>query len=94
MASFTPGPWYTRHGQISSLESEHGCTIASCNRTSRGINDEEVDANAKLISSAPDLLAACERVLRAIDWSVSEDRMSSQEQADLLRSAIAAATGN
>ena len=54
----TPGPWYTRHGQVSSENSAHGCTIANCNRTAKGIPDAEVEANARLIASAPDLLAA------------------------------------
>ena len=51
----TPGPWYTRHGQISSETSPHGCTIANCNKTSRGISDAEVNANAALIAAAPTL---------------------------------------
>ena len=58
-AKHTSGPWYTRHGQISSLTSAHGCTIANCNTTANGISDTEVAANAALIAAAPDLLQAC-----------------------------------
>ena len=50
-------------------------------------------ANARLIASAPDLLAACERVLLAMEWSETSDRMSEPEQADVLRAAISRATG-
>ena len=60
----TPGPWYTRHGQVSSENSAHGCTIANCNRTAKGIPDAEVEANARLIAFAPDLLAALARSAR------------------------------
>jgi len=59
----TPGPWYTRHGQISSETSTHGCTIADCNATANGISDKEVEANARLIAAAPDLLAALEECI-------------------------------
>jgi hypothetical protein len=54
----TPGPWYTGHGQIISLASPHGCTIASCNATSEGIGDAEAEANAALIAAAPEMLEA------------------------------------
>ena len=64
----TPGPWYTRHGQVSSENSAHGCTIANCNRTAKGIPDAEVEANARLIASAPDLLAALRGIINQDDW--------------------------
>ena len=54
----TPGPWHTRHGQISSETSTHGCTIANCNATAIGISDEEVEANAALIAAAPEMAEA------------------------------------
>ena len=66
-ARHTPGPWYTRHGQISSETSPHGCTIANCNATAKGISDEEVEANARLIAAAPELLQACCELVSAYD---------------------------
>jgi hypothetical protein len=63
----TPGPWYTRHGQISSEHSSHGCTIANCNATSKGIGDEEVEANAILIAAAPEMLACLELAIEEVE---------------------------
>jgi hypothetical protein len=75
----TPGPWYARHGQISSETSAHGCTIANCNSTARGISDSEVEANAALIASAPYLLDGADMLLLADGF---------------IRAAIARATGD
>ena len=74
-AQHTPGTWYTRHGQISSMESTHGCTIANCNRTSRGISDEEAEANATLISAAPDLLEALSVAILRVELANAEGDM-------------------
>jgi len=63
----TPGPWYTRHGQISSLTSPHGCTIANCNATSKGIGEDETEANAALIAAAPDMLEALKATARSLE---------------------------
>ena len=40
-----------------------------------------------------DLLAACKRIMGAIEWAATSDRMPSGEQADVLRAAIAKAEG-
>lgn len=52
--------------------------------------------NANLVADAPLLLAenkrlraACERVLRAIEWHITGERMTGPEQADALRAALA-----
>lgn len=45
------------------------------------------------LAAAPDLLAACERVLRSIEWETTEDRLRGYEQCDLLRAAIDKAKG-
>lgn len=41
------------------------------------------------IPDALPLIAACERVLRAIEWGYTEDRMTQEDQADTLRAALA-----
>ena len=58
-------------------------------RESRVLRDEHNDA----INTLEELLAACERVLRSIEWSYSEDCMKSEEQAALLKDAINQAKG-
>ena len=93
-AQHTPGPWYERHGQISSGNSTHGCTIANCNATARGIPTGEVEANATLIAAAPDLLAALEQCLPILD----AHRRAALGEGDLTartaRAAIAKAGGD
>lgn len=61
------------------------------------IPDEEARANAELIvravNSHDELVKACSRVLRSLEWSYTEDRLTSEEQAKILRDAIAQAGG-
>lgn len=54
---------------------------------------EEME-NALLMGSAPDLLAACKRVLRAIEWSTASDRLSNDAVAAILKNAIDKATAS
>lgn len=86
--TYTPGPWYAQHNQISSLTSSHGCTITNCNATSRGISDVEVEANARLISAAPEMLAALQACTLA-NWNRLDDISNAIK---LARAAIAKAT--
>ena len=59
--SHTPGPWRVDRYDIMSPD---GHMIA----TTRGILElSHEEANARLIASAPDLLAACEAMLKAWD---------------------------
>jgi hypothetical protein len=46
-----------------------------------------------LIAAAPDLLAACRRILRALEWSYTSDRMAHEERVEMLREVIAKAGG-
>jgi len=75
-AQHTPGPWRVTHGLEGDLyvASKHGgyVPIRTPFRTgafTRGGTDRsahtdaELDANARLIASAPDLLAACQAAL-------------------------------
>lgn len=43
-----------------------------------------------LFEAAPMLRDACARVLRAIEWATTEDRLTAEEQASVLRDALAA----
>lgn len=49
-------------------------------------------AKTKLEAAAPDLLAACERALLAIEWTQTAERMEPEDMADMLREAIEKAT--
>jgi len=62
----------------------------------RGIDGHDMqsaEADARLIAAAPDLLEACERVLRSIDWATTEDRLTAVQEGQVLRNAIAKAKG-
>ena len=54
---------------------------------------EDVVKLADAISALPELLEACKRVLRSIDWATTEDRLSAIQEAQVLRDAIAKAEG-
>ena len=60
---FTEGEWFvSNYNQIVAMSSQ--CKIT--NRVG-GCNSEEAKANAKLISAAPDMLAALEYLIEAIN---------------------------
>lgn len=89
---FTPGPWevFKRPlGQRHGIESKQ-CSIvtwgAECDDAGvGGDSQEETDANAQLISAAPDLLEACENFVYG--------RKEARECEAEMRAAIAKATG-
>lgn len=53
----------------------------------------DIESGKQLLHAAPDLLRACERLLRAEYWSCGTDRMDREERAALLTAAIAKAKG-
>ena len=59
--------------------------IADTQCIAEGIRDRDT---AKLMAAAPDLLAACERVLASIKWGYTEQRLTEDEQAAILQAAI------
>lgn len=68
-AKHTPGKWYCEGGQILApsdrVETRGPIRIAGVSVSRKG--SAERDANARLLAAAPDLLAACEAVVRAWD---------------------------
>jgi hypothetical protein len=64
MSKHTPGPWevgyHDKHGQRTVL-SQH-IEICTCWHHSVGAIEKEMEANARLIAAAPDLLAALELI--------------------------------
>lgn len=57
---FTPGPWRRRFKNIGHVTAENGAVIAKCERLTSLCN---VQANAYLISAAPDMYAALEGMI-------------------------------
>lgn len=58
---FTKGPWRPGFKNIGHVTAENGAVIAKCERLTSLVN---LQANARLIAAAPDLLAALELVIR------------------------------
>jgi len=96
----TPGPWVTSdtkfaNGIRTEVEPAYECgPICSCIRTvnPRKVRTwDEVDANAKLIAAAPELLDACKAALAKEQEGAF--RVTADELGDILRAAIHKAEG-
>ena len=100
----TPGPWYvaeehpSRNGITTPDSFRHLCVSTprgdiTCFQ-GYGRGDIECEANARLITAAPDLLAACQAVL---DWARTPGNHGGNpymmQHVSLAREAVAAATG-
>ena len=97
----TPGPWDTEpKGSRHFVDGADGLTVAYLDRA--GVRERaEIEANALLIASAPELLAELERTeasltailcSRVID-STTSTWLELRRNRDAIRSAIARATG-
>ena len=88
----TPGPWDVEpKGSRHFVDGADGLTVAYIDRA--GVRERaEIEANALLIASAPDLLAACMSALRALEDNLQPGPMDADAKAGL-RAAIARATG-
>jgi hypothetical protein len=69
MSKHTPGPWevgyHDKHGQRTVL-SQH-IEICTCWHHSVGAIEKEMEANARLIAAAPDLLAALKKATHELN---------------------------
>jgi hypothetical protein len=106
MTTHTPGPWLiTPNGTVYALDETGSCNRFSVQvqggfeRSRRGADlptmPAELDANARLIAAAPDLLAACEAFVR-YDSDTDDDvhmMLNYAEALRLTKAAIARATG-
>ena len=98
----TPGPWCIGDSnlpvsQFAVMQSEPTGKHSTILRMAIGEPKHgEVMANARLIAAAPDLLAACKRLLVEVEWeALRADIVTDEARADiaLAKEAIAKATG-
>ncbi len=95
MSEHTPGPWEVYHNGYEDTWSVEGDGDIVCDlwRLSESTHrrhphfDDNCEANARLISASPDLLAACEAALEEYSFIYNEEVRS------LLTAAIAKAKG-
>ena len=86
MSKHTAGPW---HRNVSSISAKmpNGTTVIIC-RCTPEVGLPERDANARLIMAAPDLLAACKRIIRAAQLSLAGLTKEEQPYAEITDSDI------
>lgn len=92
-ATHTPGPWEADDNEIHAYSAgRHIATAASqSNPSDGGCGDRETAANVRLMAAAPDLLVACQRMVRAHDENWKTHNMDFPPIDDA-RAAIAKAT--
>lgn len=93
MSNHTPGPWYQLYGDHGRREISNSVTAhwASNEHYIGSVNAE----NAALVAAAPELLEACQRVLRVINpGDLPGPVYLSLEEKDLLRCAVEKAEGS
>lgn len=88
-AKHTPGPW-TRNRAINTVDMGRYSVICPFGADSKK-HVSEIEANMRIISAAPDLLAALEAIIKMIGPYAGQGRMDAEIAA--ARSAIAKAKG-
>lgn len=86
MSKRTPGPWHVEFTRFSDVKAENGAIVAKCNKLTGLVN---LQANARLIAAAPDLLEALRAAVRQND----NDMLMTGEELRACRAAIAKAEG-
>ena len=88
----TPGPWKTSYTNLSVVIAENGAVVARASKLNGLVN---LQANARLIAAAPELLEALESIASMYDYEASCGDLASRlyEATCLARAAIAKATG-
>lgn len=67
MTTHTKGPWTIKESTSSAMVSVYAGGFSVACTGSAKAEDDNARANARLISAAPDLLAACEAVISELD---------------------------
>lgn len=78
----TPGPWKVNYTKFSEVRAENGAVIAECKKLTNLVN---LQANARLVAAAPDLLAALDRLTQ----QCARLRMPGQPKSDAEKNAEA-----
>ena len=83
----TPGPWSVNFKKFDEVTASNGAIVASCNKLTGLVN---LQANARLIAAAPDLLEALKGLVAWADDLRREDPVEDLRKA---RAAISKAEG-
>lgn len=92
MSEHTPGPWSVHRWRAGKLRFISVNEDAQDTPIARLYERLDINANARLIAAAPDLLAACEEALTL--WSVGEPEPDELFIHDKLQAAITKARGH
>lgn len=84
MTAHTPGPWAVEDARRVLGSTDYGRSV---------MRDAEVEANARLIAAAPDMLAALRRLLDCPALRLEGHEYEDELAIDLARHAIAKAEG-
>src|SRR5882757_4927554 len=89
-AKHTPGPWrFSKEpGHMASIESDYGTVSIPC---WNGTTAPQIDANARLISAAPQILEALESIVG--EWRTTQNLWRMEEFIQLAEGAISKAGG-
>lgn len=88
--TFTPGPWTISQGVIRSLNSVALATM----KEHLPINGIDQYANSKLMAAAPELLEACQAIMKSRDSRLIEIDDPYYKALELCHAAISKAEGN
>jgi hypothetical protein len=101
MKTHTPGPWHlnTLETVLYSVHANRGCVAEISRGTMNEVPANEIEANARLIAAAPELLAALEALIDAASWTPTDNwRIGPMDSSkggkmEMARKAIAKAKG-
>lgn len=98
MSKHTPGPWFYDLGATEALiVEEDGATVAEIRTTYQTTAHRSLEANARLMAAAPDLLAALTDLYlvakEQLDQTATHDGLNNWQWLARARAAIRKATG-
>jgi len=85
MSKHTPGPWEVNFKKFNEVRAENGAVVAECKKLTSLVG---LQANARLIAAAPNLLEALQGLLNALPSATTHPAIRAA------RAAIAKATGD